>query len=145
MTGTLTKEGFEVIIAASGHSLMRTRVLSENAILVGESSGHFIINDGKYLPIDDALYVALRLIEYLQNNPIIELPLAPIRKEFKIAKNNKLNPEIYKPEGLRKSYPERGFWLIRASNTEDNILVKYEAIDQTVVALIIEELTQYLY
>ena len=136
---TLIADGFEVIIAPSGHSLMKTRIMEENALLAGELSGHFVINDGKFYPVDDALYAALRLLEYLQHNQLIELPLAPIAKEFKIPKVPGLDPQIYKPEGLRKSY-DGGFYLIRASNTEDYILVKYEAMNEKLSKIIESEL-----
>lgn len=122
----LNKQGFEVILAASGHSLMKERIIKENAIFAGESSGHFIFNDGKFFPFDDALHAALRIVDYLQNNPFVELPLAKFKEEYKIAKNNNFPAQVFKPEGLRKSYND-GFWLIRASNTEDYILVKYES------------------
>lgn len=134
----LERDGFEVIIAPSGHSLMKERIIKENAIFAGESSGHIIFNDNRYFPFDDALYAALRLIEYLQKHPIFELPLAPICKEFKIAKIPGFNSKIYSPEGLRISYPD-GFLLIRASNTEDHILLKYEAMNEKTLRAIEEE------
>lgn len=130
--------GFQVIVASGGHSIMKQKILEENAILATETSGHFIINDGKFYPIDDALYIALRLLEYLQHNPLQELPLAKFRKELKIKMSKhskhsfietlKVNPdEVYKTlGGIRKDYND-GWWLIRASNSEDYILVKYEA------------------
>lgn len=135
LINNLKEQGFEVILAPSGHSLMKTRIMEENAIFAGEISGHFVFNDSKFWVIDDALYAAFRLIEYLQDNPIIELPIAPIRKEFKLPKNLNLNPQIYSPKGLRKDY-EGGFFLIRASNTEDYILVKYEAMNEKMANLI---------
>ncbi len=140
---SLRAEGFEVIIAASGHSLMKTKIIEENAIFAGEISGHFVFNDSKFYPFDDALYAALRLVEYLQNNSIIELPLAPFAKEYKISKLLNLDPQVYKPEGLRKTY-DKGFSLVRASNTEDYILVKYEAMDEDAAKLIKEELELFL-
>lgn len=135
----LIAEGFEVIIAPSGHSLMKARIIEENAIFAGELSGHFIINDSLFHPVDDALYAALRLIEYLQNNPLIELPIAPIFKEFKIAKTEILPEQVYEAEGLRKAY-EQGFYLVRASNTEDYVLVKYEAMNEDIARVIEKDL-----
>lgn len=129
LINTLKEEGFEVIIAPSGHSLMKARIIEENAIFAGELSGHFIFNDKKFYPIDDALYAALRIIEYLQSNPLIELPLAPICREYKIAQNMvKSIEQIYQPEGLSIDF-DGGFLLVRASNTENYILVKYEAMN----------------
>lgn len=125
----LKAEGFEVIIAPSGHSLMKARIIEEDAVFAGELSGHFIFNDTKFYPFDDALYAALRIIECLQNNYFLELPLAPIRMEYKVPKANiKHMEQIYQPEGLRIDF-DGGFLLVRASNTEDYILVKYEAMD----------------
>ncbi len=129
LINTLKAEGFEVVIAPSGHSLMKTRIIQENAIFAGELSGHFIFNDKKFYPIDDALYAALRVIKHLQNNSFLELPLAPIRVEYKAPKTKiKELEQIYQPEGLRIDFAS-GFLLVRASNTEDYILVKYEAMD----------------
>ncbi len=146
--------GFEVIISASGHSIIKARIIEENAILAAEASGHFIINDSKYYPVDDALYIALRIIEYLQNNQIIELPLAPIRIEYKIPINKKDKINISKKlqeydenqktlGGLRKDY-SYGWWLIRVSNTEDHILIKYEAINEEMEQNIKQELLEFI-
>ncbi|MCT4634770.1 MAG: hypothetical protein N4A31_00800 [Rickettsiales bacterium] len=135
LINSLEEQGFEVILAPSGHSLMKTRIIEENAIFAGELTGHFVFNDSRFWIIDDALYAAFRLIEYLQDNPIIELPLAQIRKEFKLPKNPNLDPQIYSPKGLRKDY-DGGFFLIRASNTEDYILVKYEAMNEKIANII---------
>lgn len=143
--------GFEVELSSGGHSIMKDKITKENAILAGEASGHFIINDSRYYPIDDALYIALRIVEYLQNNEFIELPLAPIRQESKISiakknknifiKNLQLNRSIDEITlgGVRKDYTD-GWWLVRVSNTEDYILIKYEAINEKRERLIKEEL-----
>ena len=143
--------GFEVVLTSGGHSIMKEKIIKESAVLAGEASGHFIINDSRYYPVDDALYIALRIIEYLQNNKLVELPLAPIKNEYKIpiAKKNK---EIFIQNiqsngredeltlgGIRKNYID-GWWLIRASNTEDYILVKYESLNKAREELIKEEL-----
>lgn len=148
----LIKEGFEIIMAPGGHSIMKNIIIKEKAILAGEASGHFIINDGKYYPFDDALYVALRIIEYLQFNPLIELPLAPISKELKIALNReekglfveklqKHKDGIQTLGGVRKNYLN-GWWLVRASNTENYLLVKYEAMNEEIAKTIIQELSE---
>ena len=150
----LKQKGFKVIFASGGHSIMKEAIVREDAVLAGEASGHFIINDSKYYPLDDALYVALRIIEYLQNNPIIELPLANIRKEFKIpikkedrdniiCKIQLLKDVIPTLGGIRKNYPD-AWWLIRASNTESYILVKYEANDERMENKLLQELKEII-
>lgn len=147
----LTNLGFEVKLASGGHSIMKEKTIKENAILAGEASGHFIINDSRYYALDDALYIAIRIIEYLQNNKLVYLPLPPIKNEYKIpiAKENKeafvqnIQSNGSKDEltlgGIRKNYTD-GWWLIRASNTEDYILVKYEALNDRREHLIKAEL-----
>ncbi len=140
----LEQEGFTVIMAPGGHSIMKTKIVEENAVLAGEASGHFIINDNKYHPFDDSLYVALRLIEYLQNHPIVELTLPNFYKEFKIPINRQDKLKIIEKiqiGGMRKNY-SLSWWLIRASNTEDYILVKYEAESWEMVVLIEKELLE---
>ncbi len=150
----LIKDGFEVIMAPGGHSIMKDAIIKENALLAGEASGHFIINDGKYFPFDDALYIALRIIEYLQYNSFKELPLASIRKEFKINVSPKEKSEFIEKlkeynDGMqtlgavRKNHLN-GWWLIRASNTENYILVKYEADNEDVANNIIQEISKII-
>jgi len=146
----LQKDGFEVIMVSGGHSIMKDKIVKEDAILAGEASGHLIINDSKYYPLDDALYIALRLVEYLQNNPIIELQLAFIRREFKIPKSFDIlekikayNNDVSILNGIRKIYSD-GWWLIRASNTENHILIKYEAMSQEAQNKIIKELLEFI-
>jgi phosphomannomutase len=151
---TLEEEGFKIILAPGGHSLMKEMIVQEKAILAGEASGHYIINDKKYYALDDALYIALRLIEYLQNNPIKELPLAEFRKEIKISvqhdsKSSIINKIQESSDGLktlggvRKTYSD-GWWLVRASNTEDYILVKYEANNKSRLEAIEKELKEII-
>jgi len=145
---TLEKEGFKVSFSFGGHSIVKKQIIEEDAILAGEASGHFIINDGHYYPFDDALYIALKLIIYLQNNNIKLLPLAPITKEYRIYFNSndreKIIKKIFsKKKHLRKSYPDY-WWLIRPSNTEDYLLIKYEAMNLAQTKIIHNEITEIL-
>lgn len=145
--------GFKGIMASGSHSIMKQKIIEENAILAAETSGHFIINDGKFYPIDDALYIALRLIEYLQYKPLQELPLAKFRKEIKIPMKkslkydfiSKLNidpKKVYKTlGGIRKEF-DNGWWLVRASNSEDYVLIKYEAFTEQEKQAIEKELLE---
>jgi phosphomannomutase len=88
----------------------------------------------------------------LQNNSITELPLALIRKEYKIPLSleekdffiEKLQQNkniMLTLGGVRKSYSD-GWWLIRASNTENYLLIKYEAMNELRAKNIIKELSK---
>ncbi len=139
----LRLEGYEVILASGGHSIMKEKIIEENAIFAGEASGHYIINDGHYYAFDDALYVAFRIIDYLQTNFLFLLEIFPVRNEYRVAKKDCYPKEVYSLMGLRKEF-DRGWYLIRSSNTEDNVLVKYEAEDSQEEELIKKEISELL-
>ncbi|WP_394213459.1 phosphomannomutase [Psychrobacter piscatorii] len=54
------------VISKTGSSFMRQQVqhLDSQIIFAGELSGHFIFNDGRFIPYDDAIYAALRLLHW---------------------------------------------------------------------------------
>ncbi len=144
----LTKLGFKVLFASGGHSIMKRKILEENAILAAESSGHFVINDGKYYPVDDSLYIALRLIKHLEKNSLVLLPKAKYAHELKVKVKNKailekkflqIKDVIHTLRGIRKNY-SNGWWLLRFSNTEDHLLIKIEANNKATYMNLVEEL-----
>ncbi|MGE6392635.1 phosphomannomutase [Psychrobacter pacificensis] len=54
------------VISKTGSSFMRQQVQHPDSQIVfaGELSGHFIFNDGRFIPYDDAIYAALRLLHW---------------------------------------------------------------------------------
>ena len=53
------------ILSPSGHSYIRQKVISHKAQMGGEFAGHFVFNDKNY-PLDDSLYIFLRVLEILK-------------------------------------------------------------------------------
>jgi phosphomannomutase len=126
------------------------------APLAGEMSGHFFFAED-YLGYDDGLYAALRLLSILQrsdesladfkdalpamvNTPEIRVPCSgdlkwQVVEEVKarqLAKGRDLNDT----DGARVR-EEGGWWLLRASNTQEILVVRCEAPDaQRLAALV---------
>jgi phosphomannomutase len=133
---------------STGHSLIKAEMKKRAAPLAGEMSAHLFFADG-YYGYDDALYAAVRLLSILQasggsladfrdslppvvNTPEIRVPCPEDRKravveEIKgrlVAAGDVLN-DI---DGVRVSQ-DGGWWLLRASNTQDILVVRCEAPD----------------
>jgi len=132
------------IMYKTGHSLIKAKMKAENSPLAGEMSGHVFFAD-RYYGFDDAIYASLRLLEIISNgNKLSELaarvpkyfatPEIRIEttdeKKFKIVE--KLKEELsgsYKIidiDGVRVDFPD-GWGLIRASNTQPVLVLRFEA------------------
>lgn len=59
------------LMEKTGSSLMRKSLQNktQNAIFAGELSGHFLFNDGYFVLHDDAIYAAIRLLNWLHYQP----------------------------------------------------------------------------
>ena len=60
----IAKHGGRGIMWKTGHSLIKTKMKEEHALLAGEMSGHLFFAD-RYFGYDDAIYAALRVLEIL--------------------------------------------------------------------------------
>lgn len=139
--------GGKPIMCPTGHSIIKSKMVEYNSPLAGEMSGHIFIGHN-YYGYDDALYVALRLLDYLQKSRYSLVQLIDALPKFintpeiridvdeaikfglisKIAKNltHYKQEDICLIDGLRVK-EEGGWWLIRASNTQACIVVRCEA------------------
>jgi len=63
----LSELGTTPVISKTGSSFMRQQVQhpDNQIVFAGELSGHFIFNDSRFIPYDDAMYAALRLLHWL--------------------------------------------------------------------------------
>ena len=131
----------------TGHSLIKTRMAETGAPLAGEMSGHIFFKD-RYYGFDDALYAAVRLIETLsardeplstardrlpemKNTPELRFPCSEERKfsaidDVKIWLDRRQGLEISRVDGVRVKNPN-GWWLLRASNTQDVLVARCES------------------
>ena len=138
--------GFNAEIGKTGHSNIKKRIKEINAPLAGEMSGHIFFADN-YFGFDDAIYASIRLIELLANDIslhefISSLPVTypsreikvycPDNVKFKTMENisnevlkNYNSKDIITIDGIRAKN-KFGWWLIRASNTEEALVVRFE-------------------
>ncbi len=132
----------------TGHSLIKAKMAELNAPLSGEMSGHIFYKDSFY-GHDDALYVAVRLLDILArhekaisdyrdeipevvNTPEIRIDCADERK-FDVIREVKERlaaegADVDDIDGVRVNTPE-GWWLMRASNTQAVVVARAEARD----------------
>jgi phosphomannomutase len=138
--------GGRPVMMQTGHSLIKARLAETGAPLAGEMSGHIFFADG-YYGFDDAIYVAVRLLDILArseerldtmidrlppvfNTPEIRVECDEARK-FAIVEEVKdrlrrRGAEFSDIDGVRVRTPD-GWWLMRASNTQAVIVVRAEA------------------
>ena len=143
----------EPIMWKTGHSLIKAKMAETDAPLAGEMSGHFFFKD-RWYGFDDALYAGARLLEILSakkedaSTIFSAIPNSINTPELKIYVNDeekfklmrKLIDHAHFPEanevmtidGLRVNF-EEGWGLVRPSNTTPCLIMRFEALNQTVL------------
>jgi phosphomannomutase len=141
--------GGEPLMWKTGHSLIKTKMKETGAPLAGEMSGHiFFAHD--YYGFDDAQYAAVQLIRAVH---VIGKSLTEIRgsmpqfvntpeMRFQVDESRKFavidevldrldaeGADVNRTDGARVSTPD-GWWLLRASNTQDVLVARAEAKSQ---------------
>jgi phosphomannomutase / phosphoglucomutase len=137
--------GGEPIMWKTGHSLMKEKMKETGAPVAGELSGHICFADD-YYGFDDALYAALRLVDLVSraDRPLSalvgEYPAyvstpelrveVPEERKFEIVDRAvadfKKDYEVIDVDGARVLFGD-GWGLIRASNTQPVLVLRYEA------------------
>ncbi len=133
----------------TGHSLIKSRMKETGAPLAGEMSGHIFFAH-EYYGFDDALYAALRLIRAvtqlggsltalrsampaLVNTPEMRFQVDESRKfavvDEVLDRLAASGAEVNRTDGARVNTAD-GWWLLRASNTQDVLVARAEAKDQ---------------
>ncbi len=151
----IEQSGGVAIMAKTGHSLIKAKLIEEKALLAGEMSGHIFFND-RWYGFDDALYSAARLLEILaeqsldSDNVFKQLPDSINTPELKINVNddykfqlmekiihqaNFQDAKIITIDGLRVEYPD-GWGLVRPSNTTPCLVLRFEADSEEKLALV---------
>ncbi|MFI4962252.1 MAG: phosphomannomutase/phosphoglucomutase [Legionellales bacterium] len=132
----------------TGHSIVKGIMKEEQAALAGEMSGHLFFKD-RWYGFDDALYSACRLLEIISASDLTleeqfalipnslntpELKIA-IKDEDKFHFMSRFTKEasfadarIISIDGLRVEF-EKGWGLLRASNTTPCLVARFEADD----------------
>jgi phosphomannomutase/phosphoglucomutase len=126
----------------TGHSLIKTKMKEEEAVLAGEMSGHFFFAD-RYFGYDDGIYAALRLLEirlprrfgdagrllHLHDAGDPHLRLRRGEVPARRGREEDLASRHLSSTRQRQRLPER-LGLVRASSTQAVIVLRFEAATQ---------------
>ena len=134
---TIRKFGGNPVMCSTGHSYVKNKLIEVDAEIAGERSGHIFIGGENYYGFDDALFTALKLIEFLSNSgkklgeivktlpcyctsPEIQIPCPDATKyelvKKLVAKFKELYPgKVIDINGARVEL-DNGWGLVRASS-----------------------------
>ena len=149
MYDEINKMGGNAIMWRTGHSLIKKKMKEENAALAGEMSGHMFFKD-RYYGFDDALYASCRLLEIMDTTGlgvdelIKDLPKTfttpelrvecPDEVKFKVVEKivalYKARQKVIDIDGMRAIYDD-GWGLVRASNTQPALVLRFEALTES--------------
>jgi len=141
----IARNGGRGIMWRAGHSLLKNKIKEEKALLGGEMSGHIFFAD-RYFGYDDAIYASCRLLEILSqsekkipdllsdvpktyNTPEIRADCPDDRKFAiveKVKESFRKEYPIVDVDGVRVLFPD-GWGLVRASNTQPALVLRFEA------------------
>jgi phosphomannomutase/phosphoglucomutase len=158
MYDKLAELGGNPIMYKTGHSLIKAKMKEEHAELAGEMSGHMFFAD-RYHGFDDALYAACRLIEIVARSgkplshqmegipKLVSTPElrvdCPDDKKFqvvaKVAAAVRQKYRVVDVDGVRAIF-ESGWGLVRASNTQPVLVMRFEATTDTLLKQYRDEL-----
>ena len=146
--------GGEPVMYKTGHSLIKRKMKEDNILLAGEVSGHMFFADD-YYGFDDALYAAVRLLSVISKDsrplsqhweglpktyhtPELKAP-TPEEDKFRVVQEVTQYFEQRYPvldiDGARISFPD-GWALVRASNTNPYLTLRFEATSPEALARI---------
>ncbi len=152
------------LMSRTGHAPIKRLMAETGAPLAGEMSGHIFFAD-RYYGFDDALYAALRLVETVGrrdeplsaiaarlpetvSTPELRFP-CPEERKFAVVERVKAglagrrDVEVSEVDGARVRGAD-GWWLLRASNTQDALVARCESGDEAGLARLKAELAAAL-
>jgi phosphomannomutase/phosphoglucomutase len=158
----ITAAGGQPVMWKTGHSLIEAKMHEIHAPLAGELSGHMYIADG-YYGFDDALYAAGRLLHIIaaSGKSIAQLldgvPVYPVSPEIRVdcpddvkfgiveraVAHWSATHQVITVDGARVKFGS-GWGLIRASNTQPALVLRYEARTEDGLAAIRTEMEGWL-
>ena len=148
MYDDITAHGGRAIMWKTGHSLIKSKLKEEHAALAGEMSGHMFFAD-RYYGFDDAIYASFRLLEIVSRERrglaqiLADLPKSSFTPEIRLdcpderkfdlvrkaAEYFRSRYEVIEIDGVRVKFPG-GWGLVRASNTQPALVMRFEAGDE---------------
>ena len=155
--------GGKPLMWKTGHSLIKSKMKETGAPLAGEMSGHiFFAHD--YYGFDDGLYAAVRLIRAVTqlggsltalrsampdmvNTPEMRFQVDESRKfpviEEVLGRLEASGATVNRTDGARVNTDD-GWWLLRASNTQDVLVARAEAKDREGLDRLIGQIDEQL-
>jgi phosphomannomutase / phosphoglucomutase len=142
----ICRRGGNAIMWRTGHSLIKAKMKEVDAALAGEMSGHMFFKD-RYFGFDDGLYASFRLLEILAQSGatlpqlLADVPVThttpeirvecPDEIKFDVVEKAKerfraMKLDIIDVDGARIVFDD-GWGLVRASNTQPVLVLRYEA------------------
>jgi phosphomannomutase/phosphoglucomutase len=157
LSDEIKEHGGKPVMWMSGHSLMKAKMAEIKSPLGGEVSGHIFIGED-YYGFDDAPLVSLKILEILSKSDktfsellagmpkLVATPeiilSAPDEDKFQIieALSNKLKQdyEVVDVDGARALF-DQGWGLVRASNTQPAITLRFEAYTKEAIVKYMEQ------
>ncbi|RYZ31450.1 MAG: phosphomannomutase/phosphoglucomutase, partial [Myxococcaceae bacterium] len=146
MYDDIAKHGGRPIMWKAGHSLIKSKMKEEHAELAGEMSGHIFFKH-RYFGFDDAVYASARLLEILTHekqsmsqllsdvpktfaSPELRFDTTEEKKFAMVKRATEIlrdaGHKVVDVDGVRVTF-EDGWGLIRASNTQPILVLRYEA------------------
>ncbi|MCA0979025.1 phosphomannomutase/phosphoglucomutase [Qipengyuania flava] len=155
--------GGEPLMWKTGHSLIKSKMKQTGSPLAGEMSGHVFFADD-YYGFDDALYAGVRLMTsaarlgksvtqlrsdmpQMINTPEMRFQVDESRKfaaieEVKDRLSN-TDADVNGTDGVRVNTAD-GWWLLRASNTQDVLVARAESDSEDGLARLMAQIDEQL-
>jgi phosphomannomutase len=159
----VTAHGGQPVMWKTGHSLIKSKMKQTGAPLAGEMSGHVFFADS-YYGFDDALYAGVRLIAAsarlgrsvtelrgampaMVNTPEMRFQVDESRKFAaieEVAKRLAGSPaDVDDTDGVRVTTQD-GWWLLRASNTQDVLVARAESDSEAGLERLLAQIDEQL-
>ena len=144
----IAQRGGQAIMCKAGHSIIKAKMKETGALLAGEMSGHIFWKD-RYFGFDDAIYSTARLLEILDgtgaplSSLLADLPKTHATPEIRrdagtearkfetvrraVALFKAQGLDVNETDGARVTF-EDGWGLVRASNTQPILVLRFEAL-----------------
>lgn len=137
------------VMCPTGHSIVKDKMIELDAPLAGEMSGHICFGD-RYWGFDDAIYCAVRLLRVIGASGrtlgelVDDLPQVlntpelrfncPEERKFEVVEEVRarlaaVGADMVDLDGVRVRDGD-GWWLLRASNTQDVLVARCEAASE---------------
>lgn len=165
MYNEIERMGGHAIMWKTGHSLIKAKMAEMKAPLAGELSGHIFFGD-KWYGFDDGIYCAIRLMNEVAdaegpastltahlpqifNTPEIRFEVDEARKfdlvaqvvaSVKAQSEDDKTIKVNDIDGARVNTAD-GWWLLRASNTQNVLVTRAEAASEDGLARLKEMVT----